>query len=50
MNGGKAPPWNETWTMLTCSKKYLVSMQFIPDATGTEISAHVLETQPLVKQ
>lgn len=36
---GKGPPWREVWTLVTCTKKFEVPMQFIPDATGTTIVA-----------
>jgi hypothetical protein len=34
----KEPPWRESWTIITCTRKIEVPIQFIPDATGTTIS------------
>lgn len=35
--GAKVSPWRERWTMIQCSKKLIIPMRFIPDATGTQI-------------
>ena len=35
----KGPPWKELWTLQSCTQKMLVPMRFIPDSTGTSISA-----------
>jgi hypothetical protein len=37
--GGKEPSWRELWTLASCTQKMLVPMRFIPDATGTTITA-----------
>jgi hypothetical protein len=37
--GAKGPSWRELWTLESCTQKMLVPMHFIPDATGTSISA-----------
>ncbi|MEA1676454.1 hypothetical protein [Nitrospirillum sp. BR 11163] len=37
--GGKSPPWREVWTLRTCTKQIEVPIRFIPDATGTTITA-----------
>jgi len=37
--GAKSPPWKELWTLQSRTQKMLVPMQFIPDPTGTTISA-----------
>jgi hypothetical protein len=37
--GGKGLPWRELWTLVSCVQKMQVPMLFIPDATGTSISA-----------
>jgi hypothetical protein len=37
--GAKGPSWRELWTLASCTQKMLVPMHFIPDATGTSISA-----------
>jgi hypothetical protein len=37
--GAKGPAWRELWTLASCTQKMLVPMHFIPDTTGTTISA-----------
>jgi hypothetical protein len=37
--GAKGPSWRELWTMVSCTQKALVPVHFIPDSTGTSISA-----------
>ena len=37
--GAKGPAWKELWTLQSCTQKVLVPMRFIPDSTGTSISA-----------
>jgi hypothetical protein len=37
--GAKGPSWRELWTLASCTQKILVPMHFIPDSTGTSISA-----------
>jgi hypothetical protein len=37
--GAKGPSWRELWTLASYTQKMLVPMHFIPDATGTSISA-----------
>jgi hypothetical protein len=39
MPGAKEPGWRELWTLASCTQKMLVPMHFIPDSTGTTISA-----------
>jgi hypothetical protein len=39
LQGAKGPPWKELWTLESCTQKMLVPMRFIPDPTGTSISA-----------
>jgi len=39
VQGGKEPPWRELWTLVSCVQKMQVPMLFIPDSTGTSISA-----------
>jgi hypothetical protein len=39
VQGGKEPPWREVWTLVSCVQKMQVPMLFIPDSTGTSISA-----------
>jgi hypothetical protein len=36
--GAKALPWEESWTIITCTRRLEVPIHFIPDATGTTIS------------
>ena len=40
-------PWVEKWTVRACGKKSLVTMHFVPDATGTTISVSPKETVAL---
>jgi TonB family protein len=35
--GGKEPPWQELWTLISCAQKIEVPVLFTPDATGTGI-------------
>lgn len=37
MPGARATPWRETWTFFACTRRLIVPMHFIPDATGTTI-------------
>jgi hypothetical protein len=37
--GAKEPAWRELWTLASCTQKMLVPMHFIPDSSGTVISA-----------
>jgi hypothetical protein len=37
--GSKGPSWREQWTLVSCTKRIEVPVHFIPDATGTSISA-----------
>lgn len=37
--GAKGPDWRELWTLASCTQRMLVPMRFIPDTTGTTISA-----------
>jgi hypothetical protein len=37
--GAKGPSWRETWTLVSCTHRALVPMHFIPDPTGTTITA-----------
>ncbi len=37
--GARGPAWRELWTLASCTQKMLVPMRFIPDSTGTLISA-----------
>ena len=40
-------PWVEKWTVRACGKKSLVTMHFVPDATGTTITVNPKETVAL---
>ena len=37
-------PWDELWTIATCTRKAQVTMHFVPDATGTGIVTNLAET------
>ena len=41
---GLLTPWDERWLVRSCGKKYLVTMHFIPDKTGTTIHTSASET------
>ena len=40
-----SPPWWETWTVVGCGRRWDVPVDFIPDATGTQVyqPAHIVE-------
>ena len=40
-------PWDEKWTVRACGKRSLVTMHFVPDATGTTINVTPKETVAL---
>jgi len=35
--GARATPWRESWSFVSCTRRLIVPMHFIPDATGTTI-------------
>ena len=37
--GSKGPAWKELWTLESCTQKMLIPMRFIPDSSGTSITA-----------
>jgi hypothetical protein len=37
--GARGPSWRERWTLVSCTRRIEVPVRFIPDATGTSISA-----------
>ena len=37
-------PWDEKWTVRGCGKLYLMTLHFVPDATGTGINISGKET------
>lgn len=39
LQGAKGPSWRELWTLVGCTHRLLVPMHFVPDPTGTTISA-----------
>ena len=43
--GAKSEPWDEKWTLISCTKKAEVLMHFIPDKTGTTIAASSADTK-----
>jgi hypothetical protein len=40
-------PWDEKWTVRACGKRSVVTMHFVPDATGTTINVTPKETVAL---
>jgi hypothetical protein len=40
-------PWDEKWTIRACGKRSVVTMHFVPDATGTTINVTPKETVAL---
>jgi hypothetical protein len=40
-------PWDEKWTIRACGKRSIVTMHFVPDATGTTIKVTPKETVAL---
>jgi hypothetical protein len=45
-NGGKTPPWEEIWTLVTCTKETRVALTFTPEASAVSIAVRVIETKP----
>jgi hypothetical protein len=43
--GRDAHPWREEWTLKACDATAIVTLHFVPDATGTGINAAVNETR-----
>jgi hypothetical protein len=43
-SNGILSPWDEHWDIRSCGKNYVVTMHFIPDATGTTIRTSPGET------
>jgi hypothetical protein len=41
----RSPPWKEEWTMIACERHSIVTLHFVPDATGTLIHAGQRETR-----
>jgi hypothetical protein len=39
LEGAKGPSWRELWTLVSCTHKMQIPVHFIPDSTGTSISA-----------
>ena len=44
---GSGIPWDEKWTVRGCGKRYLVTVHFLPDETGTTIHVSPQETVAL---
>ena len=44
---GPGVPWDEKWTVRACGKKSVVTMHFVPDATGMTVSVTPKETVAL---
>ena len=45
--GDDKSPWVEKWTVRACGKKLIVTMHFVPDATGTTVTVSLKETVAL---
>jgi hypothetical protein len=52
LEGAKGAPWQELWTLISCTKQSQVLMHFTPDRTGTSIFATQSETRtfPLISK
>jgi hypothetical protein len=44
--GAKAAPWRELWTLMSCTTQAKVPIRFIPDRTGTRITAEKATPTP----
>ena len=44
---GDHTPWVEKWIVRACEKKSVVTMHFVPDASGTTINVSLKETVPV---
>ena len=42
----RSPPWKEEWIVSACEQRSVVTLHFVPDATGTNITASLNETRP----
>src|SRR3954462_12478313 len=47
LEGAKGKPWDELWTLASCSRKAKVTVHFVPDKTGTTIHTSFKETKYL---
>lgn len=45
LDGAKGKPWDELWTLASCTKKAKVTLHFIPDKTGTTINTSLQQTK-----
>jgi hypothetical protein len=45
LEGAKGAPWQELWTITSCTQKAQVIVHFIPDKTGTSITTNLTETK-----
>jgi hypothetical protein len=41
----RIPPWKEEWTIAACGQRSAVTLHFVPDATGTNITTSPGETR-----
>lgn len=41
----RLPPWKEEWTVAACDQRSVVTVHFVPDATGTTITTSPGETR-----
>jgi hypothetical protein len=45
LEGARGKPWDELWTLASCTRKARVTLHFIPDKTGTTIHTSLQETK-----
>ena len=45
VEGAKGKPWDELWTLTSCTKVAKVTLHFVPDSTGTTIHSSFQETK-----
>ncbi len=45
LEGARGKPWDELWTLTSCTRKAKVTLHFIPDKTGTTISTSLQKTE-----
>jgi hypothetical protein len=45
LEGAKGKPWDELWTLASCTKKAKVTLHFTPDKTGTTVFTSLQETR-----
>ena len=45
--GASSPPWQEVWTLVSCTRRAHVSMRFTPESGGTQIVAGPTKVEPI---